>query len=112
MLLYHFKTLTAPPNIVIGDHKEYNEFGNIVHVTDYDKNYRSTPEDLVQFIKAKGGAFHHPQTIIDRDHTGNKKEWYVEFLSTTSNKIEMYHLEDGTLKVLKQTFRDENFLKD
>nr|WP_314499889.1 hypothetical protein [uncultured Chryseobacterium sp.] len=111
-ILYSFKTLLISPNIVIGNHTEYDENGNAVKNEDYDEGFKSTPEKIIEFIKTHGGNIENELTIIDRQKNENGNTWYVEFLIPEKKTVKIFTLEDGTLKIVKSEERSSDFLED
>ncbi len=67
------------PNKFVNFIKEYDENGNLIKETDYDKGFNYTWEDLLKFLKER------EIKIIDRNTTIRKDEgrwhvWYVDGL--------------------------------
>ena len=111
-LQYSFKTLKYNPNIVIGEYTEYNEKGIVTNAKNYDAGFKTPPEKIIELINSSGGNAENELTIIDREKIENSSIWHVEFLNSKDKKVQIFTIEDGTLKVLKKEERDSDFLED
>ncbi|SCY49509.1 hypothetical protein SAMN02927916_2297 [Flavobacterium anhuiense] len=92
---------------------EFDESGNLIKETDYDKHYQFTFEEIVKFCEnekiplQKGPILQNTgyHTVIRRNFNCENSWWQIEWLKKP-NTIEIITLDGNTGKVLKRQEAD------